>query len=131
MREERVAIVSERLMAKTHELWAEWCEDNIDPRLYAIIMAQMRFVHNTFGSPSVIEITSLYRKDPKSVHGHHRGVDWIVRGLSREGHELIRDWTNLHFPYQKPGYDTAKWHNAGSGYHMHNQVCDLKEVKVG
>ncbi len=72
---ERVAIVTQRLMAKTHELWAEWCEDNIDPRLYAIIMAQVRFVHNTFGSSCVIEITSLYRKDPKSVHGYHCGVD--------------------------------------------------------
>ena len=123
--------MSLRLMAKTSDLWAEWCENNIDPRLYAIIQAQVRFVHDTFGAGHVIEITSLHRDDPKSVHGYNRGVDWVVRGLSGEGHELIRDWTNKWFPYQKPKFDTAKWHNAGSGYHMHNQVCDLREVRVG
>ncbi len=119
------------LAAKTSKLWDEWTEHKIDPRLHAIIMAQVRFIYDTFGTVHIITITSLYRKDPKSVHGYNRGVDWVVRGLSEEGYKLIRDWTNKWFPYQKPGFDTAKWHNAGSGYHMHNQVCDLREVKVG
>ena len=121
--------MSQALRAKTEVLWAEWCKNRIDPRLYAIIMAQVMFVDNAF-SGCVIEITSLYRKDPKSVHGYNRGVDWIIRGLSPKGHKRIRDWTNKHFPYQKGEYKTAIWHNAGSGYHMHNQVCDLREVRL-
>jgi hypothetical protein len=115
-------------MFKTEELWKEWEARKLDPRLYGIIMAQARFVYATM-YPSIMEITSIYREKLTSVHGHWRGVDWLMRDRPPTTHMMIVDWTNKFFPYQKAGHDTCLYHNAGSGLHMHNQVCSIEEVR--
>jgi hypothetical protein len=115
-------------MFKTEKEHNDWNSGELDPRLFGIVMAQVRLVEMMY-SPYIIEVTSIYRPDDEaSVHAYWRGVDWVIRGLTGDSHNLIVDYTNKWFPYQKEGYKTAKYHNVGFGLHVHNQVCAIEEV---
>lgn len=127
--ESRILDEQRWLMFKTDKLRKEWESKKLDPRLYGIITAQARQI-KAMMYPSIMEITSIYRaKDTKSVHGHWRGVDWVIRDRLANSIQIMVDWTNKNFPYQKVGYMTSKYHNAGSGFHVHNQVCSVEEIK--
>jgi len=120
---------------KTQRIHDELHSGKVALRLIAILVAVTLYIIATYRT--IPEITEIFRTDaeqraiypdkpdPKSVHQYWRGIDIVVRGLGAQEHRQIRDWINHRFPYGKGNYKTCKYHDAGTGYHLHLQVKAL------
>lgn len=94
--------------------------EKLNDKLIAIMEAMSNLVEAKYGDD--VTITSVYREDLKSSHMYFRAVDASVRLLEHKKCKYIEHLINIVFPYDKIYYQTAIYHNAGSGWHFHIQV---------
>jgi len=114
-----------QVICKTERIKKELFSGNLDIRLFAVLIGVCTYAWAKYGQiPTITEIF-CDRPGINSVHEYWRGVDLVFRGLGRAEHRDIRDWINANFPYGKPGKNTCKYHDAGTGYHLHLQVRAL------
>ena len=98
----------------------DWADPRLDSRLRFLVWALVGFV-SQFRKDLII--TSIFRPDPGSVHGHWRGIDARSSIFSSTQRQRILAFTNqLRYDRAKPELDTAIHHNVGQGWHFHLQT---------
>ena len=106
---------------KTKELRYQWYGGVLQPKLRSLLKAVDAYSRFHFGKQ--ILVTSLVRKNNKhSVHYWGRGADirsWIY--TQSEIQDLLR-FVIENFPYEGARYESAMYHSAGSGFHIHLQT---------
>lgn len=121
------------VICKTERILEELHSDLLDMRLFGIAAAVCVYAfvrYRAIGDITDIirtreEQLAIYPDGRFSVHEFGRGLDIVFRGLGHAEHEEIRDWINERWPYGKTQYQTAKYHDAGTGDHLHLQVRAL------
>lgn len=113
------------VLCKTTRIYDELMSGRLDLRVYAVFLAVCAYAWAKYRA--VASITEIWcdRPGTNSVHEHWRGLDCVFRSLGPGEHAEIAGWTNARFPYGHPDHQTCKYHDAGSGYHLHLQARPL------